>query len=218
VAIFAYSESPDPHEQALAWTAALVLISFVLIASVVARTLSARSRRRLTGGKLGRKPMASRLVCQRRAEKAVQAITPGEHEDDCVSGRRRVTSSIKAPTAAAQGMVMIQASTMFPATPQRTAESRREAPAPMTEPEIVCVVETGKPKCAVVQRIEAQAVWAAKPLRWIELRDPRPERLDDPPAAGVGAGAHRERRAHDHPERAGRRPAPDARRPRARAR
>ena len=50
VAIFAYSESPDPAEQALAWTAALVLISFVLIASVVARALSARSRRKLTGG------------------------------------------------------------------------------------------------------------------------------------------------------------------------
>ena len=58
---------------------------------------------------------------------------------------------------------MIQAITMFPATPQRTAESRREAPAPITEPEIVCVVETGKPKCAVVQRIEAHAVCAAKP-------------------------------------------------------
>ena len=42
VAIFAYSESPDPHEQALAWTAALVLISFVLIASVTrARPLGA---------------------------------------------------------------------------------------------------------------------------------------------------------------------------------
>ena len=37
VAIFAYSELPDPAEQALAWTAALVLITFVLIASVVAR-------------------------------------------------------------------------------------------------------------------------------------------------------------------------------------
>ena len=50
VAIFAYSESADPHEQALAWTAALVLISFVLVASVIARALSARSRRKLTGG------------------------------------------------------------------------------------------------------------------------------------------------------------------------
>ena len=34
---------------------------------------------------------------------------------------------------------------MFPATPQRTAVSPRIEPAPMTEPEIVCVVETGKP-------------------------------------------------------------------------
>jgi phosphate transport system permease protein len=50
VAIFVYSESPDPHEQALAWTSALVLISFVLVASVIARALSARSRRKLTGG------------------------------------------------------------------------------------------------------------------------------------------------------------------------
>ena len=49
VAIFTYSESPDPAEQALAWTSALVLISFVLVASVIARALSARSRKKLTG-------------------------------------------------------------------------------------------------------------------------------------------------------------------------
>ena len=49
VAIFSYSESPDPAEQALAWTSALVLISFVLLASVIARALSARYKRKLTG-------------------------------------------------------------------------------------------------------------------------------------------------------------------------
>src|SRR6185436_13227870 len=49
VAIFAYSESPDPHEQALAWTAALVLITFVLIASVIARALSSPAHRRQLG-------------------------------------------------------------------------------------------------------------------------------------------------------------------------
>src|SRR5512145_3002544 len=58
---------------------------------------------------------------------------------------------------------MTQAVTIEPATPQRTAENRRLAPAPITQPEIVCVVETGKPKWAVVQRIPAQAVCAAKP-------------------------------------------------------
>ena len=40
---------------------------------------------------------------------------------------------------------MTHATRMFPATPQRTALSRRVAPAPRTEPEIVWVVETGKP-------------------------------------------------------------------------
>ena len=32
---------------------------------------------------------------------------------------------------------------MFPAMPQRTADSRLAAPAPMTPPEITCVVESG---------------------------------------------------------------------------
>ena len=58
---------------------------------------------------------------------------------------RRVRSSIPAPTSPAQGIVMIQARRMFPATPQRTALSLRDAPAPRTEPLTVCVVETGKP-------------------------------------------------------------------------
>jgi phosphate transport system permease protein len=49
VAIFTYSESPDPAEQAVAWTSALVLIGFVLVASVIARALSARYKQKLTG-------------------------------------------------------------------------------------------------------------------------------------------------------------------------
>jgi phosphate transport system permease protein len=47
VLIFTYSEQPDPalHEQA--WAAALVLMAFVLLASLAAKALLARSRRRL---------------------------------------------------------------------------------------------------------------------------------------------------------------------------
>jgi phosphate transport system permease protein len=47
VLIFEYSEQADPalHEQA--WAAALVLMTFVLLASVAAKTLLARSRRKL---------------------------------------------------------------------------------------------------------------------------------------------------------------------------
>ena len=50
---------------------------------------------------------------------------------------------IPAATSAAAGIVRTQATTMFPATPQRTAESRFVAPAPMTAPDTTCVVESG---------------------------------------------------------------------------
>ena len=45
--IFEYSESPDPADHRQAWAAALVLIGFVLLASIVARAFVARSRRKL---------------------------------------------------------------------------------------------------------------------------------------------------------------------------
>lgn len=47
VEIFSLSESPSPEDHARAWAAALVLVGFVLVVSLVARTLQERSRRRL---------------------------------------------------------------------------------------------------------------------------------------------------------------------------
>jgi phosphate transport system permease protein len=47
VTIFRYSEAPDPVKHAQAWGAALILILFVLVISIVARSFSARTRRRL---------------------------------------------------------------------------------------------------------------------------------------------------------------------------
>jgi hypothetical protein len=44
----------------------------------------------------------------------------------------------------AAGIVKIQAQTMLPATPQRTAEARTE-PTPTMAPVMVCVVDTGMP-------------------------------------------------------------------------
>ena len=81
-------------------------------------------------------------------------------------------------------MVRIHATRMLPATPQRTAEKPRIAPAPSTEPEIVCVVETGNPKCAVPQRIDAQAVCAANPCGGsiFAIRCPRVLMMRQPPA------------------------------------
>jgi phosphate transport system permease protein len=47
--IFTYSESPDPAQHRQAWAAAFLLIAFVLVTSLAARALFARSRRRLAG-------------------------------------------------------------------------------------------------------------------------------------------------------------------------
>ncbi len=48
VAIFELSESPDPADHARAWAAALVLLLFILFASLGGRWLATRSRRRLS--------------------------------------------------------------------------------------------------------------------------------------------------------------------------
>ena len=47
VLIFTYSEQPDPSLHQQAWAAALVLMAFILMASLSARALLARSRRKL---------------------------------------------------------------------------------------------------------------------------------------------------------------------------
>jgi phosphate transport system permease protein len=47
VLIFTYSEQPDPSLHQQAWAAAVVLMAFILIASLSARALLARSRRKL---------------------------------------------------------------------------------------------------------------------------------------------------------------------------
>lgn len=47
VAIFELSESPEPADHARAWAAALVLLVFILLASLGARWLATRSRRKL---------------------------------------------------------------------------------------------------------------------------------------------------------------------------
>jgi phosphate transport system permease protein len=47
VAIFEYSESPNPEDHAQAWAAALILLAFILLASLGARALAARSKRRM---------------------------------------------------------------------------------------------------------------------------------------------------------------------------
>jgi phosphate transport system permease protein len=47
--IFFFSESPSPDDQAAGWAAALVLIAFVLVMNVLAKTFAGRKRRSLEG-------------------------------------------------------------------------------------------------------------------------------------------------------------------------
>src|SRR3954447_23417934 len=53
---------------------------------------------------------------------------------------------------------------MLPAIPQRTADTRFDAPTPMIEDEITCVVETGAWRPLAARITIAPAVSAAKPL------------------------------------------------------
>ncbi len=58
---------------------------------------------------------------------------------------------------------MIHATTTLPATPQRTDEVRRAVPAPMMQPVMVCVVETGIPNADAVKTITEPPSDALKP-------------------------------------------------------
>src|SRR3954470_24527213 len=86
--------------------------------------------------------------------------------------------------AAAAGKVRIQAVTMLPATPHRTADSRLVAPTPMIADVIVWVVEIGAPRTYALKYSTALAtVSAAKPSagpRWITRR-PRVRMMRQPP-------------------------------------
>src|SRR5579875_2598869 len=93
-------------------------------------------------------------------------------------------------------MVKIHANTMLAATPQRTADIRRVAPAPITAEVMTCVVETGAPKCAAVRRTADEVASAAKPRggsSWM-IRRPSVRMMRHPPAyvpAAIAAAAEK---------------------------
>ena len=61
------------------------------------------------------------------------------------------------------GIVSIQAHTIFLATPHRTADNLDVAPTPIIDPDIACVVLTGKPITADPARTKDPPVSAQKP-------------------------------------------------------
>src|SRR5580765_7593179 len=74
-----------------------------------------------------------------------------------------------AATNADAGIVKIQAQTILPATPQRTADILREAPTPTMAPVMVCVVETGTPIAVARNSVAAPPVSAQKPPTGLSL-------------------------------------------------
>ena len=68
VAIFSVLESPDPNDQAAGWAAALVLIGFVLVMNILAKTFAGRKRRSLEGKRSKRAGPRSGLGARRSRE------------------------------------------------------------------------------------------------------------------------------------------------------
>ena len=76
----------------------------------------------------------------------------------------------------------IQAQTIEPAVPQRTADARRTDPTPTIAPVIVCVVDTGMPSADARNSVIAPPASAQKPptglsfvMRWpivLTMRQP----------------------------------------------
>ena len=98
-------------------------------------------------------------------------------------------------------MVSTQAQTIWPATPQRTAERRRVAPTPTIAPVIVCVVETGMPNELARKSVDRAGGLGREAADRLQLRDLRAHGVDDPPAAGERAEADRGVRGEDDPHR-----------------
>src|SRR5437763_17168453 len=82
-------------------------------------------------------------------------------------------------------MVSTQAVSMFPATPQRTADTRFDAPTPMMLDEMTCVVLTGARSDVATRIVTAAAVSAANPLigRSFMIRWPLVFMIRHPPDA-----------------------------------
>ena len=76
-----------------------------------------------------------------RSSRCAAARAPGRRLSE--AARRPARSRWPAAMSAEAGIVSTQAQTIWPATPQRTADRRRVAPTPTIAPVIVCVVLTG---------------------------------------------------------------------------
>jgi hypothetical protein len=105
-----------------------------------------------------------------------------------------------APTAAEAGMVMSHATTTRCATLHRTAEARRAAPTPTTQPVIVWVVDTGMPS-ELAEHGDRPARRGAEALMMRQFGDLGAHRLDDLPPARQRAQTNGRVAGNHHPRR-----------------
>src|SRR4051812_47927725 len=107
------------------------------------------------------------------------------HEKACRISEQ-MPAMMKAP-----GMVSTQAHTTRPATPQRTADSRWEAPTPTMAPVMVWVVDTGMPDAEAKNRVLAAADSAASPPTGCSrvMREPIVFTMRQPPVSVPSAMA-----------------------------
>src|SRR4026209_1088365 len=84
---------------------------------------------------------------------------------------------------AEQGMVRIQAHTMLPASPQRTADIECVDPTPTIDPVMVCVVDTGMPRLGAGDGVMEPESSAQKPSggRILVMRWPMVFTMRQPP-------------------------------------
>lgn len=83
--------------------------------------------------------------------------------DPGVQDSERISVTTVQLIAAQIGNVRTHAKTRSRVTPQRTADTPRVAPTPMTAVEIVCVVLSGIPRREAISIVVAAAVSAANP-------------------------------------------------------
>ena len=139
------------------------------------------------GGAAGRDVVdvvgGDRVAARRRVDPGGGRDQRDGDDDRADRCRCDATQPATAPTAAAAGRVSSQASAICPATPQRTAASRRPAPAPRIAPVATWVVDSAKPRCDDARMTVAALVSAAKPCGvWISLtRLPRVRMIRQPP-------------------------------------
>src|SRR5690348_2333639 len=92
------------------------------------------------------------------------------------------------PTAPDAGSVITQATTIRPATPQRTSPPGLPTPDPRIEPVATCVVDKAIPQMAGGQDDHRRGSRGGHALRRADLHQTLAQGPDHPPAANPGSG------------------------------